>query len=52
MWSLCTAPFLLYLWPGEKFIVDIDASNMEIGGMLSQVEVVWKRSSLLQQDPV
>jgi hypothetical protein len=35
---LCTAPVLGYLWPGEKYIVDMDASNMGIGVVLSQAE--------------
>jgi hypothetical protein len=36
--ALCTAPILAYSQPGERFIVDIAASNVEIGGVLSQVQ--------------
>ena len=36
--ALCTAPVLGYLRPGEKFIIDTDASNVGIGGVLSQVQ--------------
>jgi hypothetical protein len=36
--ALCMAPVLGYLQPGEKFIVDTDASNIGIGGVLSQVQ--------------
>jgi hypothetical protein len=32
---LCTAPILAYSQPGERFIVDTDASNVGIGGVLS-----------------
>jgi hypothetical protein len=35
----CTAPILAYLQPGERFIVDTDASNIGIGGVLSQIRV-------------
>jgi hypothetical protein len=36
--ALCAAPVLWYPRPGEKFIVDRDANNVGIGGLLSQVE--------------
>jgi hypothetical protein len=36
--ALCTAPVLGYPRPGEQFIFDTDASNMGIGGVLSQVQ--------------
>ena len=32
------APVLGYLQPGEKFIIDTDASNIGIGGVISQVQ--------------
>jgi hypothetical protein len=35
--ALCTAPILAYLQPGERF-VDTDASNFQIGGVLSQMQ--------------
>jgi hypothetical protein len=35
---LCTAPLLDYSQPGEKITVDTDASNVGIGGVLSQVQ--------------
>jgi hypothetical protein len=35
--ALCAAPVLGYPRPGE-FIIDTDASNIEIGGVLSQVQ--------------
>jgi hypothetical protein len=36
--ALCTAPVLGYPRPGEKFIVDTNASYTVIGGVLSQVQ--------------
>jgi hypothetical protein len=36
--ALCTAPVLGYPRPGEKFIVNTEASNMGIGVVLSQVQ--------------
>jgi phospholipid-translocating ATPase len=36
--TLCTTPILAYLQPGGKFIVDTNASNVGIGGVLSQVQ--------------
>jgi hypothetical protein len=36
--TLCTAPVLGYPRPGEKFIVDTNASYTGIGGALSQVQ--------------
>jgi hypothetical protein len=36
--ALCTTPVLGYPQSGEKFIVDSDASNVGIGGILSQVQ--------------
>jgi hypothetical protein len=36
--ALCAAPILAYPKPGEKFIVDTDVSNVEIGRVLSQVQ--------------
>jgi hypothetical protein len=38
MGALFAAPFLSYSKPGEKFIVDTDASNFGIGGVLSQIQ--------------
>jgi hypothetical protein len=35
--ALCTAP-IAYLQPRERFIVDTDASDIRIGGMLSQIQ--------------
>jgi hypothetical protein len=36
--ALRAAPILAYLQPGERFIVDTDASNFGIGGVLSQIK--------------
>jgi hypothetical protein len=35
---LCTTPVLGYSQSGEKFIVDTDASNVAIGGVLSLLQ--------------
>jgi hypothetical protein len=39
---LCAAHILAYPQPGERFIVDTDASNFGIGGVLSQVQDIVK----------
>ena len=36
--SMCTAPILAYPKPDGMFILDIDASNIGIGGILQQVQ--------------
>jgi hypothetical protein len=36
--ALCTTPVLGYPQSGEKFIIDTDASNVGIGGVLYQVQ--------------
>jgi hypothetical protein len=36
--ALCAAPILAYPKPGERYIVDTDASNFGIGGVLSQMQ--------------
>jgi hypothetical protein len=36
--ALCAAPIFAYPKPGKKFIVDTDARNIGIGGMLSQIQ--------------
>jgi hypothetical protein len=36
--ALCAAPILAYPQPGGKFIVDTDASNVGVGGVLSQLQ--------------
>jgi hypothetical protein len=36
--ALCAALILAYPKPGERFIVDTDASNVRIGGVLSQIQ--------------
>jgi hypothetical protein len=36
--ALCAAPILAYHKPGERFIVDTDASNFGIGGVLSEMQ--------------
>jgi hypothetical protein len=32
--AVCTAPIIAYPQPGERFIVDTNASNVGIGGVL------------------
>jgi hypothetical protein len=34
----CAAPIRAYRQPRERFVVDTDASNLGIGGLLSQVK--------------
>jgi hypothetical protein len=36
--AMCASPIRAYPKPEEKFIVDADASNVGIGGVLSQVK--------------
>ena len=36
--TLCSAPILAYPRPNESFILDTDASNVGIGGVLSQIQ--------------
>jgi hypothetical protein len=36
--ALCTAPVLAYSQPRERLVLDTDASNIEIGEVLSQIE--------------
>jgi hypothetical protein len=36
--ALCTVPISAYPQPRERFSVDTDASNVGIGGVLSQVQ--------------
>jgi hypothetical protein len=36
--ALCASPILAYPQPGKRFIVDTDASNIGIGGVLSHVQ--------------
>jgi hypothetical protein len=36
--AMCTVPIYAYPQPRERFIVDTDASNVGIGGVLSQVQ--------------
>jgi len=36
--TLCTTPVLGYPQPGERFIIDTDATSILIGGVLSQVQ--------------
>jgi hypothetical protein len=36
--GLCSAPILAYPKPRERFLVDTDASYVEIGGVLSQIQ--------------
>jgi hypothetical protein len=36
--ALCTGPIIAYPQPGERFIVATDASNIGIGGVLSEVQ--------------
>jgi hypothetical protein len=47
--ALCTAPILAYCQPGERIIVDTDASNVRIGGVLSQVQDETEASHILLQ---
>jgi hypothetical protein len=48
--ALCSAPILAYPQPGQRFIVNTDASNVGIGGALSQVKDGQERVTELQQD--
>jgi hypothetical protein len=41
--ALCAVPILAYRKPGERFIVDTNASNFGIGGVLSQMQDGQKR---------
>jgi hypothetical protein len=41
--SLYTSPVQGYLRPGEKFIIDMDVSNIVIGVVLSQMQDGHKR---------
>jgi hypothetical protein len=34
----CTAPILAYPQPGERFVVNTDVNNTEIGGVLSPAQ--------------
>nr|WPV71156.1 MAG: replicase [Ips erranti-like virus 3] len=36
--TLCSPPVLAFPRPGEEFIVDADASNIGLGGVLSQIQ--------------
>jgi hypothetical protein len=36
--AMCADPILAYPQLGERFIVDADASNVRIGGVLSQAQ--------------
>jgi hypothetical protein len=38
MGALCAAPILAYPQPGERLVVDTDASNVGIEGVLSKVQ--------------
>jgi hypothetical protein len=40
--ALCAAPILAYPQQGEMFIIDTDASNVGIGGVLFQVQDGWE----------
>jgi hypothetical protein len=36
--ALCTALVLAYQQPRQRFVLDINASNVRIGGVLSQIQ--------------
>ena len=50
--ALCSGHVLAYPKPGETFILDTDASNSGIGGVLSQITDDQERMIALQQNIV